>query len=98
MAEIEVIATELGFYGGARRREGDTFHVAKGETASWYRPVDGKADIEQARAEVKAKAKAKQKAQGDGVKTAKDNAVAKAKAESGAEDDTTTGDDVGSLV
>lgn len=81
MAEIEVIATELGFYGGARRREGETFHVAKGETASWYRPVDGKADIEQARAEVKAKADAKTKAQGEGVAKAKADAVAKAEAD-----------------
>ena len=79
MAEIEVIATELGFYGGARRREGDTFRVQEGETANWYQPVDGKADIEKARAEVKARAETKKKAQGDGVKKAKEDAVAKAK-------------------
>lgn len=81
MAEIEVIATELGFYGGARRREGAVFRVQKGESASWYQPVDGKADIEKAREQVKAQAEAKKKAQGDGVKKAKEEAVSKAKDE-----------------
>lgn len=81
---MKVIATQFGFYGGVRRREGSTFDVKPGETAEWFTPVDGKPDVEKARAEIKAKADAKTKAQGDGVAKAKSDAVDKAKAEADA--------------
>lgn len=39
----KVIATRLGFYDGARRRQGETFEVAKNATGSWFKEVETKA-------------------------------------------------------
>jgi len=78
---MKVIATKMGFYGGARRREGSVFDVKDGEKAEWFRPVEGRPDVEKARAEIKAKAEASAKAQGEGGAKAKAEAVDKAKAE-----------------
>lgn len=78
---MKVIALQVGFYGGVRRREGSVFEVGAKEKASWFRPVDGKPDVEKARAELKEKAKAEAKAQGEGGAKAKTEAVAKAEAE-----------------
>lgn len=78
---MKVIALQMGFYGGARRREGSVFEVGADEKADWFRPVDGKPDVEKARAELKEKAKAEAKARGEGGAKAKAEAVAKAEAE-----------------
>ena len=48
---MKVIALQMGFYGGVRRREGSVFEVGADEKADWFRPVDGKPDVEKARAE-----------------------------------------------
>jgi hypothetical protein len=37
---MEVRAITDGFYGGARRRAGKTFHVADGETSKWFEPTN----------------------------------------------------------
>lgn len=82
---MKVIALQMGFYGGVRRREGSVFEVGADEKADWFRPVDGKPDgkpdVEKARAELKEKAKAEAKARGEGGAKAKAEAVAKAEAE-----------------
>lgn len=36
----EVQATDMGVYGGSRRRKGERFLVKDKDTASWYTPVD----------------------------------------------------------
>lgn len=36
---MKVRALESGFYGGFRRRAGDTFDVAEGAKAKWFTPV-----------------------------------------------------------
>jgi hypothetical protein len=38
-----VKAKQPGFYGGARRRQGDVFEVAEGVKSKWFDPVEGKA-------------------------------------------------------
>lgn len=35
---MRVIATKIGFYGGARVREGQVFNVPEGTTGKWFRP------------------------------------------------------------
>ncbi len=39
---IEVVATQNGFYGGARKRVGAIFNIEDGETGSWFERTDGK--------------------------------------------------------
>lgn len=39
---IEVVATQNGFYGGARKRVGAIFNVEDGETGTWFERTDGK--------------------------------------------------------
>ena len=82
---MKVIATQAGFFGGVRRREGDVFVVGEDDAAGWFRSVESQPDIEAARAEIKDKAKATAKAQGEGVAKAKKDAVDKAKGEATAE-------------
>lgn len=36
---VEVVALDIGFYGGNRRRKGDRFSVPEGARASWFKPV-----------------------------------------------------------
>lgn len=57
---MEVRATADGFYGGARRRAGQTFTVPAGETANWFEPTNPD-DVAKAPAKAKALAKAKAK-------------------------------------
>lgn len=78
---MKVIATKMGFYGGVRRREGSVFEVGDKESSGWFHPVEGRPDVEKARAELKAKAEASAKARGEGGAKAKAEAVDKAKAE-----------------
>lgn len=37
---MKVVALSTGFYGGSRRRAGDTFEAADGDKAKWFAPVD----------------------------------------------------------
>lgn len=37
---MEVIATKAGYFGDARRHEGERFDVPAGTKASWFVPVD----------------------------------------------------------
>lgn len=39
---IEVVATQNGFYAGARKRVGAIFTIEDGETGSWFERTDGK--------------------------------------------------------
>lgn len=39
---IEVVATQLGFYNGARKRVGAVFNIEDGETGTWFERTDGK--------------------------------------------------------
>ena len=36
---MKVQALDMGFFGGARRRPGDTFEVPDGTKAKWFTPV-----------------------------------------------------------
>lgn len=36
----EVQATDMGVYGGSRRRKGERFLAKDKDTASWYKPVE----------------------------------------------------------
>lgn len=38
-AKIKVIALQVGFYDGQRRREGDVFEVDATDEAKWFTPV-----------------------------------------------------------
>lgn len=58
---MEVRAIADGFYGGARRRAGQTFTVPAGETANWFEPTNPD-DVVQSKPKAKAPAKAKAKA------------------------------------
>lgn len=64
---MEVRATADGFYGGARRRAGQTFTVPAGETANWFEPTNP-----EDAAKPKAKAAAKPKAKADKAPAATD--------------------------
>lgn len=37
---MKVRATQLGFYGGSRRRPGDVFDVKENELGRWMEPVE----------------------------------------------------------
>lgn len=40
---MQVVATELGFYDGRRRKKGDTFTLRKGDKpGKWMRPTEPK--------------------------------------------------------
>lgn len=39
---MQVRALSTGFYGGARRREGEVFDAKDGDSAKWFEPVDQK--------------------------------------------------------
>lgn len=40
---MKVRATQVGFYGGVRRRVDDVFNVPDGATAKWFEPVEAPA-------------------------------------------------------
>lgn len=39
---MKVVALETGFYGGSLKYKDQVFDVAKGESASWYAPLEVK--------------------------------------------------------
>ncbi len=41
---MKVVATDLGFYGGARKRKGDVFDVPDTLAAAWFKPLEAKAE------------------------------------------------------
>lgn len=55
---MEVRATSDGFYGGNRRRAGQTFDVPAGESANWFEPTNPD-DAAKPKAKAAAKPKAK---------------------------------------
>lgn len=55
---MKVKATQVGFFGGVRRRPGDEFEVPQGTKGSWFAEVPQKgASVEPAEKKVSAKAK-----------------------------------------
>lgn len=76
---MQVVATEIGFYKGNRKRVGAVFNLADGERMpKWAKEVS---NADEAAAEsVKVKSAAIKK-QADGAKAASGGAAAKAKAE-----------------
>lgn len=42
---MRVVATEVGFYDGARRKVGAIFEVPEGVTAKWFEPVESSAKV-----------------------------------------------------
>ena len=82
---MEVRALSTGFYGGARRREGEVFNVKDGEKAKWFEPLEHQVDPKAAKAAKAEAEKAAKAAKAEAEKAAKAEAEKADKVEAKAE-------------